>query len=85
FTKTLANRSSGEGSVFAFNWHPTESYADLTIPVPQKSDYQQILCTDDEAFAGPNRITGEGKHIWSGDPPQIELELPSRCAVVLAP
>lgn len=73
------------GLVFAFNWHPTESYADLSIPVPEQRDYQRILCTDDEAFAGPNRVSGEDRHIWSGNPPQIKLYLPSRCAIVFAP
>ncbi len=71
--------------VFAFNWHPTESYVDLNIPVPAKSDYRRILCTDDVEFAGPGRVSGIDNYIWSGDSPRISLYLPSRCAVVLWP
>jgi 1,4-alpha-glucan branching enzyme len=71
--------------LFAFNWHPTESYTDLAIPVPEKTDHRRILCTDEVEFAGAGRVTGEAAHIWSGDPPQIRLYLPSRCALVLTP
>ncbi len=69
--------------VFAFNWHPTESYVDLSISVPEKSDYRRVICTDDANFAGPGRVSGTEAHIWSGELPHISLYLPSRCAVVL--
>ena len=47
--------------VFAFNFHPTESFADLRIPVPDKSDYRVVLSTDDRAFAGLGRSEGRNR------------------------
>ncbi len=38
--------------VFVFNFHPTESYTDLRIPVPDPRDYRVVLNTDDKVFEG---------------------------------
>src|SRR3954471_12877073 len=42
--------------VFAFNFHATNSYTDLRIPVPDAKDYKIILNTDAREFAGPGLI-----------------------------
>jgi 1,4-alpha-glucan branching enzyme len=76
--------------VFAVNLHPTESYPDLRLPVPDPTDYIRVLDTDAPSFAGPGRLSGDGKHIWEPSPlhgraQSIRLYLPCRCGIVLAP
>ena len=76
--------------VFAFNFHPTESYTDLRIPVPDPRDYKAILNTDAARFSGPG-LTQEGSfHPWQKVPmygrnQSIQIYLPSRTAIVFAP
>ncbi len=73
-----------KGMLFAFNFHPSQSYPDLTIPVYGTGAYTVELSTDDERYGGQNRIahmdypvTGEG------DGRHVQLYLPARTAVVL--
>src|SRR5205085_4245143 len=54
--------------VFAFNFHPTESYADLRIPVPDPTDYKLILDTDLPQFEGFNRVGPGMKYIYENQP-----------------
>lgn len=42
--------------VFVFNWHPTASIADYTIPMPDAGKYKVILNTDDTIFGGFGRV-----------------------------
>ncbi len=76
--------------VFAFNFHPTESYADLRIPVPDAADYRVVLNTDDARFSGPGR-GAEGAVYPVQNVPMygrdrsVQIYLPSRSAQVLAP
>jgi 1,4-alpha-glucan branching enzyme len=76
--------------VLAFNFHPTESYADLRIPVPDATDYRVVLNTDDTPFAGLGRSAAGTKHVWQSEPlhgraQSTQIYLPSRSAQVLAP
>jgi 1,4-alpha-glucan branching enzyme len=76
--------------VFAFNFHPSASYAELRIPVPDADDYQVVLNTDDRRFAGHGRCAEEIvyplQHVTMyGREQSIEIYLPSRSAQVLAP
>ena len=77
--------------VFAFNFHPTESYSSLRIPVPDFEDYRVILDTDDLRFAGHGRsgIAAVNYPIQKaelyGRSQSVEIYLPSRSAQVLAP
>ena len=76
--------------VFAFNFHATESYADLRIPVPDASDYALILNTDDTRFAGQGRCAENVVYPLRPDPmygrnQSVQIYLPSRSAQVLAP
>ncbi len=76
--------------VFAFNFHPTESYADLRIPVPDAADYRVVLNTDDTRYAGPGRsaenIVYPLQHTpMYGRNQSIQIYLPSRSAQVMAP
>jgi 1,4-alpha-glucan branching enzyme len=76
--------------VFVFNFHPTESYADLRIPVPDAADYQVVLNTDDRDFGGHGRVQ-EGMVYPRQNVPMygrsqsLHLYLPARSAQVLAP
>ena len=82
--KTMAYKKGG--AVFAFNFHPVNSYEGFFLPLEEEGDYQVILTTDDAAFGGHDRVStsyiyrteknAEGK---TG----IRIYLPSRCAVVL--
>ena len=76
--------------VFAFNLHPTESYSDLRIPVPDATDYECVLSTDAKSFEGHGHVEPGGKHVWLDesmyDRPQSTLVyLPTRSAIVLVP
>lgn len=76
--------------VFAFNFHPEHSVADLRIPVPDSVDYRLVLNTDAPAFAGPARsrsdITYPIQQIpMYGRNQSVQIYLPSRSAQVLAP
>jgi 1,4-alpha-glucan branching enzyme len=76
--------------VFAFNFHPTNSYSDLRIPVPDPRDYQPILNTDDARFGGPGlcdpNVTYYQQNTgYAGRAQSVQIYLPSRSAQVLAP
>ncbi len=76
--------------VFAFNFHATESYTDLRIPVPDRTDYKLVLDTDAKAFAGQSRIDPATKYVWQeqemyGRKQSVQIYLPARCALVLGP
>ena len=80
--KTLAYK---KGSlVFAYNFHPVNSYDGLFLPMPEKGEYDVVMSTDDYCYGGHGRIwhqryatvERDGKH-------GILLYLPSRTAVVL--
>lgn len=76
--------------VFAFNFHPTESYFGLRIPVPDFEDYRVVLDTDDGRFAGLGRTDSHAtypvqQHGMYGRGQSIQMYLPSRSAQVLIP
>ncbi|MDE0297061.1 MAG: alpha-amylase family glycosyl hydrolase [Candidatus Poribacteria bacterium] len=76
--------------VFAYNFHPRESYADLRLPVPDPCDYQLALNSDNEVFEGYG-VVDEGIIYpnqgvpFHGRNQSIQLYLPARTAQVLAP
>jgi 1,4-alpha-glucan branching enzyme len=76
--------------VFAFNFHPTNSYSDLRIPVPDPSDYRIILNTDAREFAGPglilpNTVYPLQRVAWENRGQSVQVYLPARTAQVLKP
>jgi len=78
------------GLVVAVNLHPTQSLSDLRIPVPEPRDYHLLLDTDQAALGGQERILEKSTYVWEplavGQAAQsIQVYLPSRCALVLAP
>ncbi len=76
--------------VFAFNFHPTESYTGLRIPVPDPCDYRLILDTDSPVFDGFGRVAGDVVYPRQDVPmygrnQSVQIYLPCRTAQVLAP
>lgn len=71
--------------VFAFNFHPTQSYEGYFIPVPQAGEYEIVLSTDDVEFGGQGRISTQ-VHAFTKEQNGVtglQLYLPSRTAVML--
>jgi 1,4-alpha-glucan branching enzyme len=76
--------------VFVFNFHPSESYRDLRIPVPDGEDYQVVLNSDDWRFGGFGRCASDVVYPLQPVPmygrgQSLQIYLPSRSAQVLAP
>ena len=69
---------------FALNFHPSNSLVDLLVPIPEKKDYEVILCSDDEKYGGQGLVkhmvyeakTFDGQHF-------IQIYVPARTAVVM--
>ncbi len=80
--KLLAYRKGW--TYFAFNFHGTQSYEAVVLPVDRPGNYQVFMSTDDFCYGGDGRIyheTYSAEKIdgrWS-----IRLYLPSRTAAVL--
>ena len=80
--KLLAYKK-GKG-IFAFNFHPENSYECCFIPVPRKGKYRVVMSTDDACYGGLGRISHQTyETVQDGGKPGILLYLPSRTAVVL--
>jgi len=76
--------------VFAMNFHPTESYPDLRIGVPDPADYQVVLNSDDANFDGFARVAEKMVYPREtvpthGREQSVRMYLPNRSAQVLAP
>jgi 1,4-alpha-glucan branching enzyme len=76
--------------VFAFNFHPTESYPDYRVGVPDPADYVVVLNSDDVWFGGHGIVSPGQRYPMqktaSHDRTQsVQIYLPARSAQVLAP
>jgi 1,4-alpha-glucan branching enzyme len=76
--------------VFVFNFHPTSSYTDWRIPVPDLKDYRVVLNTDEKRFEGPGLCTPNQTYIVqkvaNADREQsVQIYCPARSAQVLVP
>ena len=80
--KTLVYRKGG--GVFAYNFHPTNSYDGCWLPMPEEGEYAVVMSTDDFCFGGQGRIYHQSYKTEMRDgTPGIRLYLPSRTAVIL--
>ena len=80
--KTLVFKKGG--GVFAFNFHPTESYDGYFIPTPEAGEYEVILSTDDFCFGGMGRVYHQRYQTEEEvGKTGIRLYLPSRTAAIL--
>ena len=76
--------------LFAFNFHPNDSYRDYHVGVLDSTDYRLILNTDDARFGGHDEVHADQVYPlhnvpWHGRPQSIQIYLPARTALVLAP
>ncbi len=76
--------------VFVFNFHPTSSYTDWRIPVPDAKDYKVVLNSDLPKFEGhgtssEDQVYPVTKGDYAGRPQSIQVYVPSRSVQVLAP
>ena len=68
------------GCVFAFNFHPVNSYDGLWLDMPEEGEYEVVLSTDDLCFGGQGRIAHQS---YQTEENGFKIYLPSRTAVVL--
>ena len=80
--KTLVYKKGG--AVFAFNFHPVNSYEGIFLKMPEQGEYEVTMSTDDFCFGGQGRIYHQSYTTVERDgKPGILLYLPSRTAVIL--
>ena len=80
--KTLVYKKGG--LIFAFNFHPVNSYEGFFLPVPEKGEYVVVMSTDDYCFGGQGRIWHQSYTTVTRDgKPGILIYLPSRTALLL--
>lgn len=74
-----------DGLLFAFNFHPTQSWTDFPVPAGKRS-WKLLFDTDAPRFNGFGRVQ-PGQEFFpccgDADAPAIELYLPTRTALVL--
>ena len=71
-------------ALFAFNFHPVNSYDGYFLPVPEAGEYDVVMSTDDFCFGGQGRVYHQCYSTREQDGKQgILLYLPSRTAVIL--
>ncbi|MEA2109992.1 MAG: alpha amylase C-terminal domain-containing protein [Pseudomonadota bacterium] len=75
------------GLLFAFNFHPQNSYSHYRFTVPMAGEYEMILDSDSPRYGGHGRLEPEQKHFsltgTETGKPQLSLYLPSRSVLVL--
>ncbi len=76
------------GLIWAFNFHPTQSFADYRFPAPP-GRYRIVLDSDAPQYGGHGRVDPELPHLTlppaaADQPHRLSLYLPSRTALVLA-
>lgn len=76
--------------VFVFNFHPTNSYSDWRIGVPDGKDYRVVLNSDQKRFEGPGLCPEEQTYPiqrvpWDGRYDSLQVYVPARSVQVLAP
>jgi 1,4-alpha-glucan branching enzyme len=76
------------GLLFAFNFHPEQSYNDYRFEAPPGT-YCMLLTSDATQYGGHGRLTADQKHLalpeknGHNDQHHLSLYLPSRTAIVL--
>ncbi|XP_002732853.1 1,4-alpha-glucan-branching enzyme-like [Saccoglossus kowalevskii] len=77
------------GLLFAFNFHPTQSYSDYRVGVHTPGKYKIVLDSDSEEFGGHKLIDHNTDHFtfneqWNNRQHSLLIYIPSRVAVVFA-
>ncbi|KAF9426485.1 alpha-1,4-glucan branching enzyme [Podila epigama] len=76
------------GAVFIFNFHPTKSFTDYRVGVPEGGEYRIVLNSDDGVFGGHGRVSNESQYFttpepWCNRDHFIQVYIPCRTALVL--
>ena len=70
--------------IFAYNFHPVNSYTGCFLPMPEAGEYEVVMSTDDLCFGGQGRIYHQSYQTVEKDGRQgILIYLPCRTAVIL--
>lgn len=67
--------------LFAFNFHPTKSFTDYGVPVPN-GEYAMVLTSDSKGYGGHGRI--DTTMAYPAHDGMLKLYLPARTALVLS-
>ena len=76
------------GLVFAFNFHPVNSYPQFEFPAPKPGKYAVVLSSDAAKFSGFGRVEADETEYFTAPNPQapnvgmLTAYLPNRTAVV---
>ena len=81
--KTLVYKKGG--AVFAFNFHPVNSYDGYVLTMPETGDYEVIFSSDDYQFGGHGRVYHQTYTATKQEngKPGFRIYLPNRTAIVL--
>ncbi|MBQ6840313.1 MAG: alpha amylase C-terminal domain-containing protein [Oscillospiraceae bacterium] len=73
------------GAVFAFNFHPVNSYDGYFVEMPAAGEYEVILSTDDYCYGGQGRVYHQTYTAKKNENGKVgfQMYLPNRTAVVL--
>ena len=71
--------------VFAFNFHPRQSYEGYFVPAPEEGRYRVLMSTDESRFGGFDRV--DTQYVYTAEKlPDGRIGflcyLPNRCAIV---
>ena len=81
--KTLVYKKGG--AVFAFNFHPVNSYDSYLLTMPETGEYEVIFSSDDYQFGGHGRVYHQTYTATKQEngKPGFQIYLPNRTAIVL--
>lgn len=76
--------------VFAFNFHASVSHADLRFGVPEPTDYELLLNTDEFWFSGHGIVTRGEHYPWqpihsNHHDQSLQIYIPARSGLVIVP
>ena len=73
------------GAIFAFNFHPWQSYENYFVTMPEAGEYKVVMSTDDYCFGGQGRIWHQTYTATTQPDGRVGfcMYLPSRTAAVV--
>ena len=72
------------GYLFAFNFHPLNTYTKISVPIFGSPDYRLVLSSDDEKYGGFGRYCHAlCKPVAENGASHVNIVLPSQTAIVL--
>ncbi|KAI8594275.1 1,4-alpha-glucan branching enzyme-like protein, partial [Dissophora ornata] len=76
------------GAIIIFNFHPTKSFTDYRIGVPEAGEYIVALNTDETRFGGHDRVSMDSQYFttperWCERDHFLQVYIPCRTALVL--